>query len=34
MTYTSMKIERDGPIARLTFIQPERGNPIDGTFCA
>ncbi len=34
MTYTSMRIDRDGALARLTFIQPERGNPIDGTFCA
>lgn len=34
MTYTAMKLERDGPIARLTFIQPERGNPIDGAFCS
>lgn len=34
MTYTSMRIDRDGGLAHLTFIQPERGNPIDGTFCA
>ncbi len=34
MTYTSMRIDREGSLARLTFIQPERGNPIDGTFCA
>lgn len=34
MTYTSMRIDRDDGLARLTFIQPERGNPIDGTFCA
>jgi 2-(1,2-epoxy-1,2-dihydrophenyl)acetyl-CoA isomerase len=34
MTYTSMRIDRDGGLARLTFIQPDRGNPIDGTFCA
>lgn len=34
MTYSSMRLERDGGLARLTFIQPERGNPIDGTFCA
>lgn len=34
MTYASMRIDRDGGLARLTFIQPERGNPIDGTFCA
>jgi 2-(1,2-epoxy-1,2-dihydrophenyl)acetyl-CoA isomerase len=30
----SMRLDvRDG-IARLTFTQAERGNPIDGTFCA
>lgn len=34
MTYTSMRIDRDGGLARLTFTQPARGNPIDGTFCA
>jgi 2-(1,2-epoxy-1,2-dihydrophenyl)acetyl-CoA isomerase len=34
MSKTSMRIDRDGGLARLTFIQPERGNPIDGTFCA
>jgi 2-(1,2-epoxy-1,2-dihydrophenyl)acetyl-CoA isomerase len=34
MTYTSMRIDRDGGLARLTFIQGDRGNPIDGTFCA
>ncbi|MBA4355449.1 MAG: enoyl-CoA hydratase/isomerase family protein, partial [Novosphingobium sp.] len=34
MTYTSMRIDREGGLARLTFIQPTRGNPIDGTFCA
>ncbi|MEY2942251.1 MAG: hypothetical protein RLY97_265, partial [Pseudomonadota bacterium] len=34
MTYSSMRIDRDGGLARLTFIQPKRGNPIDGTFCA
>ncbi|WP_068075745.1 enoyl-CoA hydratase/isomerase family protein [Novosphingobium lentum] len=34
MTYTSMRIDRDGGLARLTFIQPQRGNPIDGAFCA
>ncbi len=34
MSYASMRIDRDGGLARLTFIQPERGNPIDGTFCA
>lgn len=34
MPYTSMSLVRDGGLARLTFIQPARGNPIDGTFCA
>ena len=34
MTYESMRFERDGALARLTFTQADRGNPIDGTFCA
>ncbi len=34
MTYTSMRIDREGGLARLTFTQAQRGNPIDGTFCA
>ena len=34
MTYVSMRFERDGALARLTFTQADRGNPIDGTFCA
>jgi 2-(1,2-epoxy-1,2-dihydrophenyl)acetyl-CoA isomerase len=34
MTWTSMRIEHDNGLARWTFIQPERGNPIDGPFCA
>jgi 2-(1,2-epoxy-1,2-dihydrophenyl)acetyl-CoA isomerase len=34
MTYETMRLERDGALARLTFTQAERGNPIDGTFCA
>ena len=34
MTYSSMRIDRDGGLARLTFTQADRGNPIDGTFCA
>ena len=33
MILQSMRIEREGALARLTFTQPERGNPIDGTFC-
>ena len=34
MTYQSMRLVRDGALARLSFTQAERGNPIDGTFCA
>lgn len=34
MPYTSMRIDREGGLARLTFTQPARGNPIDATFCA
>ena len=34
MTYTSMRIDRDGGLARLTFTQGARGNPIDGAFCS
>lgn len=34
MTWTSMRIDREGGLARWTFTQPGRGNPIDGTFCA
>ena len=34
MTYDTMRLERDGALARLIFTQAERGNPIDGTFCS
>lgn len=34
MSYSSMRIDREDGLARLTFIQPARGNPIDGTLCA
>ncbi|WP_404476952.1 enoyl-CoA hydratase/isomerase family protein [Novosphingobium sp. BL-52-GroH] len=34
MTDQTMRIERDGAIARLVFAQGERGNPINGDFCA
>ena len=34
MSTTSMRIDREGALARLTFTQAERGNPIDGNFCA
>lgn len=33
MANPSMRLERDGALARLTFTQPDRGNPIDGPFC-
>lgn len=33
MTFESMRLEREGGLARLTFAQASRGNPIDGTFC-
>ena len=29
-----MRLERDGALARLIFTQGQRGNPIDGVFCA
>ena len=34
MAYSSMRIEKDGGLARLVFSQPERGNPIDSAFCS
>jgi 2-(1,2-epoxy-1,2-dihydrophenyl)acetyl-CoA isomerase len=34
MTQTAMRLDHDNGIARLTFTQARRGNPIDGTFCA
>ena len=33
MTDQTMRIERDGGVARLVFTQGERGNPINGEFC-
>lgn len=33
MTYKTMRIDRDGAVARLVFTQGERGNPINGDFC-
>lgn len=33
MTYTSMRIDREGPLASLVLTEPGRGNPIDGQFC-
>ncbi|HMP55100.1 MAG TPA: enoyl-CoA hydratase/isomerase family protein, partial [Novosphingobium sp.] len=34
MTTSSLRIERDGALARLVLAQPDKGNPIDGDFCA
>jgi len=34
MEFSSMRVERDGALARLIFTQAKRGNPIDGDFCA
>jgi 2-(1,2-epoxy-1,2-dihydrophenyl)acetyl-CoA isomerase len=33
MTYTSMRIERQGAVASMVLSESGRGNPIDGTFC-
>ncbi|WP_374413786.1 enoyl-CoA hydratase/isomerase family protein [Novosphingobium colocasiae] len=33
MTYDTMRIERDGGLARLVLTQGSRGNPINGDFC-
>lgn len=34
MNLETMRLERDGAVARLVFAQGPRGNPIDGIFCA
>ncbi len=34
MTFKSLRLEVDSGIARLTFIDAARGNPIDATSCA
>jgi 2-(1,2-epoxy-1,2-dihydrophenyl)acetyl-CoA isomerase len=34
MEFTSLRLEIADGIARLTFCQPDRGNPIDATSCA
>ena len=34
MSTSSMRVEVAEGLARLTFTQAERGNPIDGPFCA
>jgi 2-(1,2-epoxy-1,2-dihydrophenyl)acetyl-CoA isomerase len=33
MAYETLDLHFDGPLARLTFIQADRGNPIDGPLC-
>jgi 2-(1,2-epoxy-1,2-dihydrophenyl)acetyl-CoA isomerase len=34
MSFKSLRLEVDNGLARLTFIDAARGNPIDATFCA
>jgi 2-(1,2-epoxy-1,2-dihydrophenyl)acetyl-CoA isomerase len=34
MTFSSLRLELDDGLARLTFIDAARGNPIDATCCA
>jgi 2-(1,2-epoxy-1,2-dihydrophenyl)acetyl-CoA isomerase len=34
MSFTALRLEVEVGIARLTFIDAARGNPIDATFCA
>lgn len=34
MIFETMRISHDAGLARLTFTEAERGNPIDGRFCA
>jgi 2-(1,2-epoxy-1,2-dihydrophenyl)acetyl-CoA isomerase len=33
MHFTALRLELDGALARLTFTDAARGNPIDGAFC-
>jgi 2-(1,2-epoxy-1,2-dihydrophenyl)acetyl-CoA isomerase len=33
MKFSAMRLEMDGALARLTFTEAARGNPIDGAFC-
>ena len=33
MEYSSLRVENDDGLVRLTLTQPDRGNPIDGDFC-
>ena len=34
MDFTTLSLAREGGLARLTFTEAARGNPIDGAFCA
>ncbi len=34
MTFTQLSLAMDGGLARLTFTNPARGNPIDAVLCA
>lgn len=34
MTYQALRIERDGGLARLTFTNAAKGNPIDAVLCS
>ena len=34
MTYAALRIDRDGGLARLTFTNAAKGNPIDAVLCA
>ena len=34
MTYTALRIDREGGVARLTFTNAAKGNPIDAVLCA
>lgn len=33
MAYETIDLQFDGPLARLTFTQADRGNPMDGPLC-
>lgn len=34
MTTPAIRLDMSGPLARLTLVNGDRGNPIDGPFCA
>ena len=34
MSASALRLEHDGPIARITLCRPDRGNPIDAAFVA